>query len=208
MRDIKNVLVAGPNGTLGQPVLRHLQKNESDTTLLTRNVEKTKQAFPGLQAIEADYDSPTDLQTVLQHTVGDQDALVILINRDDVQAHINLLSAAAKSGIRHIIPSSFDIGMHSTFPIRNPVFENKARMEEFLAKKAREGRFGFSAIQTGAFFDWALERGLLFDVKHNAPSAVFDGGDVPLSGTTLDDIGKAIAAVLKQADQFRNRFFS
>lgn len=125
-----------------------------------------------------------------------------------MQAHINLLSAAAKSGIRHIIPSSFDIGMHSTFPIRNPVFENKARMEEILAKKAREGRFGFSAIQTGAFFDWALERGLLLRRQAQCALRSLDGGDVPLSGTTLDDIGKAIAAVLKQADQFRNRFFS
>lgn len=127
-------------------MLRHLQKNDFDITLLTGNVEKTKQAFPGLQAIEADYHSPTDLQDVLQHTVGDQAALVSLINRHEFQAQINLLSATATSGIHHIIPSSFGIGMHSTFPDRNPVFENKARMKDTWCFCHRASTKRFNAL--------------------------------------------------------------
>ena len=39
-----------------------------------------------------------------------------------------------------------------------------------------------------------------------SPYMIFDGGDIPFSVSVLNDIGKAIAAVLLKPSHFRNRF--
>lgn len=195
-----------PNGSLGESVVRHLKENDFAVTLLTRNPDKTKSAFPGLNAIQANYESTDDLTTSLRDEAGKQDALIILINRDEAQSQINLIDAAITSGIPHVIPSAF--GFTTTHPgmRESPVLEAKARMEDYLIQKAKEGRLTHTQVQNSAFFDWALERGVYLNTEDpNAPTIVFDGGDVPYSVTNVDDIGKAVAASLLKVDQVRNK---
>lgn len=84
-----------------------------------------------------------------------------------------LVDAAIAVGIPHIIPSAF--GVSTTVPgVRdNPVLESKARMEDHLIQKAKEGRVTYTQIQTSSFFDWALDRGLYLNTKDpNAPTMV------------------------------------
>jgi hypothetical protein len=40
----------------------------------------------------------------------------------------------------------------------------------------------------------------------DGPFMLFDSGDIPFSGTNLDDIGKAVASSLLEVDQFSNKF--
>ena len=147
------------------------------------------------------------LTKVLQQDVGHQDALVMLLNRDQVQAQLDLIDAAIAAGIPHIIPSSFGIGTRDLNVRITPIGEGKARMEDHVVKKAEEGTVTFTSIQTGVFFDWALNLGVFLNTKGgDRPTAVFDGGDIPFSVTVMDDIGKAVAAVLLQSHLFRNKF--
>ena len=135
-----------------------------------------------------------------------QDALIILINRDEAQAQINLIDAAIASRIPHIIPSAF--GFTTTHPeVRKyPVLWPKAKMEDYLIQKAEEGQVTYTQVQPAAFFDWALDRGVYLNTKDNdAPTAVFDGGDIPVSVTIVDDIGIAVAVSLQKVDQVKNR---
>jgi Trk K+ transport system NAD-binding subunit len=99
-----------PNGSLGQSVLKHLANNGFNITLLTRDVGKTKQAFPGYITVQANYESQEELEKTLRNDVGKQDTLVILINREQPEAQNRLLDAAIAVGIKHVIPSSFGIG--------------------------------------------------------------------------------------------------
>lgn len=43
---MSKIAVAGPNGTLGPRVIRHLITAGFDVVLLTRNPEKTSQSYP------------------------------------------------------------------------------------------------------------------------------------------------------------------
>lgn len=98
---------AKPNGTLGPPVIRHLLNAGCfDITLLTRNPAKAAETYPPpIRAIAADYSSVEALTTLLRDE--DFDALVILIDRNQVQPQLNLVDAAAAVGGLHVIPSSF-----------------------------------------------------------------------------------------------------
>ena len=78
-------------------------------------------------------------------------------------------------------------------------------MEDYVVKKSKEGALlNYTGINTSLFFDWALSMGFLINLK-GGPFQVFDGGDVPLSVTTLDTIGRAIALALKMPDKVANR---
>lgn len=58
------------------------------------------------------------------------------------------------------------------------------------------------------FFDWALGRGFLIDVRTEGrgPTMVFDKGKTALSVSTLDFIGEAVAQALLKRDEVLNRF--
>lgn len=186
--------------------MHHLRLNNFNVTLLTRDAKKTSHTFPGLRVVHADYDSVDALTKVFREKVGPQDAVVVLINRNKVRAQINVMEASVSAGITHIIPSCFGIGTRNPLICSTPIWETKKKMEDWVIENAEKGRFTFTGVQNGVFFDWALEHGVFLNTKGDKPFPVFDGGDVPFSVTTVDDIGKATAAALTHADQLRNKF--
>ena len=142
----------------------------------------------------------------LRNGIGKQDALIILINRDQAQAQINLIDAAIAVGIPHIIPSSFGFTTRHPDIRESIVLAQKAQMEEYLVRKAEEGRLTYTQVQNGAFFDWGLDRGVYLNTKGpDAATMVFDGGDIPFSATNVDDVGHAVAASLLKIDQLKNK---
>lgn len=184
-----------------------MKNNNFNITLLTRSLDKTKAAFPGLAAISVNYDDHDALTESLRSLSSKQDALIILIDRNQSEAQINLIDAAISAGIPHIIPSAF--GFTTTHPdVRKfPVLWPKAKMEDHLIQKADEGKVTYTQVQTSSFFDWALDRGVYLNTSKDPSAAtmVFDGGDVPVSMTVMDDIGKAVAASLVRVGELKNR---
>lgn len=124
-------------------------------------MEKTQKTFPDLRAFAADYDSVEQLQKVLKDEVGKQDALVVLIDRNEDQAQINLMDAATAADIPHIIPSCFGVTSRTPEFRRLPIWNSKCRMEDYVVEKSEAGAFTFTGIQNGSFLDWALERGVV-----------------------------------------------
>ena len=199
-----------PNGTLGRSVIHHLKEAGFNITLLTRNPETTAQEYAGLRAIQVNYDSAEALTKTLREDVGSMDALVILINRDQLQPQLNLMDAAIAAHIPYIIPSSFGIGSRDQFLRSLPIWDTKVQMEDYVERKMQDVcPSSFTGIQTGVFLDWALEKGVFLNFDKNGPmggaTMVFDRGDVPFSGTVMNDIGRSVVAVLLKADQLRNR---
>jgi hypothetical protein len=139
-------------------VVKHLEKAGFEITLLTRNLSKTKETFPSLPAIGADYDSLEALTKALKEDAGAQDAVVSLINREELQAQINLIDAAIAANIPHLVPSSFGLGTRETWSHELPILNAKTEMEDYVLAKAGAGEITYTGIQTGAFLDWALER--------------------------------------------------
>ncbi|KAK5684791.1 hypothetical protein LTS10_002865 [Elasticomyces elasticus] len=200
------VAVAGPNGTLGPPVIKHLVKQGFEITLLSRDPEKSsKQYPPPIKALFADYNSVEQLTQTLREN-GPFDSLIILINRDQLEPQVRLIDAAIAAGVPHIVPSSFGIGSSSPEIKDLPQIQAKMKMERYLAIRASGGLVSFTGINTGLFFDWALEvPGIPINLK-GGPTFLADGGGVALSVSTLDLIGQAVAQAIHKRGEARNRF--
>lgn len=200
-----------PNGTLGEPVIRNLLKAGFNITAITRDVDKTLQAFPSIKAIYGDYTSASTLAPSLRNDSKSFDTLVSLLNRDQVDAQTTLLDAAALAGIPHIIPSEFGIDLSPPEIRPMPCYATKVAMEDHVLRLAGEGKFTFTAIHTGLFLDWALERGTPINLLGNGqPTMIFDGGETKFSTTALGTIGQAVAAALikhfAHPNEVKNRF--
>ncbi|KAK5122244.1 hypothetical protein LTR85_004154 [Meristemomyces frigidus] len=205
---ITKVAIAGPNGTLGPPIIHHLLKAACfDITLLTRDPAKAAETYPApTKTLAADYSSVPNLTTLLR--AGAFDALVILINRDQVTAQTNLLDAAAAVGGLHVIPSSFGTSYEHPKGRQLGALINKLPVEQHFLRLAEEGRITYTAINTGLFFDWALEKAGLPINLLGGPTMLFDEGKVRLSVSTLDRIGEAVAIALLRKEELGlvNRF--
>lgn len=178
-------------------------------------MSKTTASFPAIQAVEPDYSSNDSLANALRSLAfpPSKTALAILINRDQPDPQIALLNAAAEVGLAHVLPSSFGAGQSENEYLRSfPPLQGKYQMEDHVAALGAQGKLSYTCIQTGAFLDWALDRGLYANlISAEGPfggkgaTIVFDGGVVKYSATMLEDIGKAAVAVLRDLATFRNR---
>lgn len=172
-------------------------------TLVTRDLKKTREHFPDIDAVETDFATVEALASVL--TPGNFVSLVILTKRDQLKAQMMLVDAAVEVGIPHVIPSAFGIGPTNPEVRKWPVLSLKAQIEDHLQKVAEGGRLVYTAINTGMFLDYAVERGVLFSLDTKKPTALLDGGDKPLSTTTMDDIGIAVATAVLKREHLKNR---
>lgn len=180
------------NGTLGPHIIRHLLLANFQVTALTSNLDKTTSEWGGkVNITKADY---TSIATIAPSLRG-HDALVSLINRDEADVQIMIIDAAIEAGVPHIIPSSFGIDSRVPEIRANPALEAKIRAEDYVIQRAAEGKISFTAIQTGMFFDWAIKAGVILDA--NGPTMLFDSGSTPFSVSSLDDIGRGVAGVLR-----------
>lgn len=59
-------------------------------------------------------------------------------------------------------------------------------------------------MRNGAFLDWGLQVGFIFDVRSATPK-IWNSGDQLFSATSLGTIGRAVAAVLAKPEETRNR---
>lgn len=146
-----------------------------------------------MNIIAADYSNSLSLVSGLRG----QDALVSLVNRFSTESQNALLDAAIEAGVQHIIPSCF--GQNTQLPeVRASPFNiTKIQMEDYLVKRAGEGKIVYTIIQTSVFFEWAIGKGMV--ISSQGPTYLFDQGAVEFSTTCLDDVGKAVANALQKA---------
>lgn len=91
----------------------------------------------------------------------------------------------------------------------------KAEIQSLLsATAAAVPGFTWTGIATGAFLDWGLREGFILDVRGRKGILYGNGGDgsgngngggsgeVPFSATTLEDVGKAVVAVVERGVGF------
>jgi hypothetical protein len=107
-------------------------------------------------------------------------------------AQLALIDAAAAAGVRRFIPSEFGHNTGSDAVVAlTPVFGGKRLSVERI--KSHPG-LTWTAVITGLFFDWGIERAAIIDVR-NGTASVWDGGDVPFSTTNLRLIGRTLVKI-------------
>ncbi|KAF5677178.1 hypothetical protein FDENT_9260 [Fusarium denticulatum] len=203
-KTISNVVIAGGTGRLGPPTIKHLLKNGFRVSVLTRN-PSSAQLPSGVDVIGADY---TSVATLTPSLVGRGfDAIVIILNRLAYDASVVTMQAAVNAGIYRAIPSFFGVSLDNPEIANMPFMKTKLPVLNDVLTKAEKGEITYTGINTGMFLDWVLDEDIFVGLSGKAPTRVADGGDIPMSATALDDIGKAISAVLLNPDETVNTLY-
>jgi nucleoside-diphosphate-sugar epimerase len=119
--------------------------------------------------------------------------------------------AALAAGVRHLVTSEFGLNTFHPNAAELPVLAAKLAAQRALeaelqdAAAAGKSVLTWTAIFTGAWYDWALARGI-FWIDPTARSITRAGsGDQRVSFTRVAVNGEAVVAVLREPERFANR---
>jgi NAD(P)H dehydrogenase (quinone) len=179
-----NIGISAATGQLGRLVVRKLkEKGTSDTLVaLVRNPEKASDL--GVETREADYSEPDTLKTALQGI----DTLLLISSSEVGQRatqHQNVISAAQKAGVKHIVYTSL---LHADT-------SSLSLAEEHLATEAalKEAGLPYTLLRNG----WYTEN-YTGSIGGALAGGAFMGsaGEGKISGATRADYAEAAVAVL------------
>lgn len=170
-------------------------------TVLTRDGSKQRGLPEDITIKQVDYDSLESLEAALKG----QDALVSAMSFEAIHVQKNLVEAAAKAGVKRMIPSEYGNDLLNpklaAFPIYQPKIAIRERCEE-LTKEFPS--FSWTTIHNASFLgpDWTLD--FIVDMK-NRKADIKDGGDVLFCATTYDDIAQAVIGIFTHPQETANR---
>ncbi|KAK2053166.1 NAD(P)-binding protein [Colletotrichum caudatum] len=202
MPPMKKVAILGGTGALGEALIPALLKADFEVTCVTRTGSKHA-VLPGVVAKTADY---TDIAALTQ-AFNDHDAVVEAFNPAGATHQARILEAVLAAGVRHIITPDFS---GNTFHpnardifIFNPKLAAQQELERVVAESG--GKLAWTAIVTGPWYDWALERGIFWINKANRTITRYGSGDQKYSMSRRALNGEALVAVLSDHENYRNR---
>ena len=162
----------------------------------------SKATYPStVKVTSVDFNSISSLTPALQG----QDAVVSVLPSGIPEAQFPLIDAAIAAGVHRFIPSEFGGDGDNAKTQALPFFQSKAKVAEYLHQKAQEGQITYTLFACGAMLDWGLKVGFLANFQPGGTFNLHDGGDRPFAATTLTDIGRGVAGVLKHPEETRNR---
>ncbi|OAA56246.1 NmrA-like protein [Niveomyces insectorum RCEF 264] len=198
---IHSVTVVGANGNLGGPVL-HALRTAGTFRVNVLQRATSKSVVPG----ESDGTVNVlrvDAWTVerLAHLLRGQDAVVVTFPLRNVDDHLALAEAAQAAGVRRYIPADFGSVDARSERARQlvPLFEKKERVRAKLIELAAAGapgRFTWTSIVGGHFFDWGLRENFLHANLATHTAEILDDGTARSSLSTLARYGEAVVRIL------------
>ncbi|AEO59818.1 hypothetical protein MYCTH_2308372 [Thermothelomyces thermophilus ATCC 42464] len=210
MVSIKTVAVLGGTGNLGPAVIRELVASGFAVTAVTRaeGGAGAREVPAGVAAVKSvDYGSLDDLTAAFQG----QDAVVSTVATAAVGGQRLAVDAAVAAGVKRFIPSEFGINTRKVrdTPI-GKILAGKIAIVDYLEQVAAKGSgLTWTGVSTGLFFEWGLERGGLGIVNLKDKTAtVIDSGDEKWYASTLAQIGRVVAGILKSPDETANKYLS
>ncbi|KAH6847551.1 hypothetical protein B0I37DRAFT_431172 [Chaetomium sp. MPI-CAGE-AT-0009] len=189
MTTIKTVAVLGATGNLGPSIIRELQTAGFTVTAITRSPTSTSTTNlpPNTAVLTADYNSLDSLKTAFTG----QDAVVSAVGTQAVGAQKTVVDAAVAAGVRRFVPSEF--GIHTRVVRDRPI-------GRILA-----GKIGVVDYLEGL----GLEHSGLGTVNIKDKTAtVIDSGDEKWYASTLAQIGRVVAGILKHPDETANKYIA
>ncbi|KAI1098347.1 NAD(P)-binding protein [Jackrogersella minutella] len=199
MSSINKVVLAGAKGNLGGAVLDQLLNAGFQVTALTR--QGSSHTFPSNVTVKTvDYTSLDSLANALQG----QDAVVATVASEALDVQPLLIQASIKAGVKRFIPSDFGADTLNEKSSKLPGYATKVGIHSVLRKAAAESSLTWTVVLNGPFLDWGIAVGFLANTKGREIEFP-DGGDRKYSASTLGDVGKAVAGVLKNPEQTKNR---
>ena len=205
---IKTVLLIGAGGSLGSYMLSSLQESFT-VTVLTR--QSSKSVFPpGIKVITVPDSYP--MPDLVSAFTG-QDAVVSTITTESSSVQKHFVDAAEQAGVKRYVPAEFGSDTYDgkLSKLVPAIYGEKVVQMKYLqaACERSGGRMSWTAMATGAFFDWifTVTRGAFGHIDLAARKAeVLDDGEKRFSVTNMPQIAVAVRRALEREEETRNRF--
>ncbi|KAF9871975.1 hypothetical protein CkaCkLH20_10607 [Colletotrichum karsti] len=190
---IKNVAIVGAGGQIGRAIAEQLLKTGKHTvTAITRNGSETN--LPdGLNKVTVSYSDESSLISALK----DQEFLVITLSLSAPPGtHSALVRAAAKAGVKYVMPNAYSINFTTSgalrrdIPVGNTVLANIAEIQQS----------GLTSItlMNGFWYEYSLIAGTAtfgFDLDNHI-ATFYDDGKKAINTSTWAQCGRAVASLL------------
>jgi len=198
------VALAGATGNMGPAILQAMLDAGFEVTILTRQGSTSTDSLPvnsSQRIVKVDYSDVNVLKSALQGI----EVVVSTLASAALDTQKPLIDAALAAGVKRIIPSDFGSDLDNPLDRKLPVFQGKVKTQEYLEELAKSNpNFTYTHMYNGLFFDWGIQIGLIVNAKEHK-ATIYDGGDVPISMTTLSTIGHAVVGVINNLDATKNR---
>ena len=189
---VRNVAIVGGSGRQGQHIVEQLLKTgKHNITILTRT--DNSQFANGVKTAVIDYEEVESLVRALKG----QDALVITMNTSaPPDTSIKLIQAAAKSGVRWIVPDEWGVDT-TNIEFGKEIFLGPAK----VAAREEIERLGVSswvAVACGYWYQYSLgtfKASFGFDLQKREVT-FFDDGKMRTTTSTHAQVARAVASLL------------
>ncbi|KAJ4353203.1 uncharacterized protein N0V89_004929 [Didymosphaeria variabile] len=201
------VAVAGGTGGIGRNIVNGLvQQGKHEILILSRKSSTLEIGSTSIRTIATDYSNIDGMKTILKaNNITIIISALILASPEGSQAQLNLISAAAQSGIvKKFLPSEY--GIHYTEEIVS--FHPAARYWLDAADALRKSNMQFTRV----IFGWTLDHYGLPRVHSymkpfkyvldfdNRKAAIPGDGEQPVSFLHTADLARYIGALLEEDD--------
>ena len=185
-------------GDLGTAIVKNLAESGFQVTALVRG--QAYDGFPGIRSATVDYDNIATLEAALEG----QHAVVSALSRAAILSQIAVFNAAIAKGVRRVIPSEFGANLQNQNARRLPNYQTKVQVEEYLEARAVKREITYTYIYTNSLMDWSVRAGIILDLRARNIT-LYNGGDNPVSMSTIDTAANAVVAVLSAPTETKNR---
>jgi uncharacterized protein YbjT (DUF2867 family) len=150
-QDIKNVIVIGASGNVGQLIVSSLLTSNFIVSALTRSTSTT--TFPPHVSVHKTDYSHSSLLAAFKG----KDAIVSAIATYSTTQQKAIIDAAVEAGVKRFLPSEYgvDTSRPEIYDFLPPAIM-KQEVVEYLKTKEADG-LSWTAICVGAWFDWVCQ---------------------------------------------------
>lgn len=203
---IKNVSLVGANGNLGSKVLEALvAAGDFRVTVIKRKSSNSTPSQP-VRIVEVSDDWTLE---ELRDSLKGEDAAIACFPLRNVDDHLRLADAAQAAGVQRFIPADYgSVDSRSDYARKLvKLFDNKVKVRERLEALSAEsgGRFTWTSLVCGHFFDWGLTNGFLHFYPEEKRADILGDGTRKSSNSTLAQVSTALVRVLQKPEETKNR---
>ncbi|QKX57681.1 uncharacterized protein TRUGW13939_04799 [Talaromyces rugulosus] len=213
MSDIRNVVVLGvrdvpATGLVGKEIVKALLDDGSFYVTIVRRIGgSSSRPFPESSRLrevgDVDYSSVNSLKKAFEG----QHAVVEALNPSGVVHQDKIVQAAVETeSVRHIITPDFSGNYLNEHIHELRIYDDKVEAHKVTKQLIQQrDSLHWTAILTGAFFDWAIDNGIFWVDAKARQVTIFGSGNQRNAYAALDVVGRATIRVLKDPKAYQDR---
>ncbi|KAK4496162.1 hypothetical protein PRZ48_012142 [Zasmidium cellare] len=194
---LQKLVIVGASSKIAAPTVTHLlEKNpDLDITILSRAVSRANfPESPRITVKKGDYDD----EEFLAEAFKGQEAVMIVISIFAMEAQYKLIDAAAKAGVKWILPNEYgaDNANPNFIKLHRDLTTPKDDVLRYIEKlSGTYPGLKYIAVATGPWLDTSINAGLFgISIRSRTYTRFPDAGY--FSTTTKDQVGQGLAALL------------